>query len=175
MEDGYFTRVVIPQALGGRAVRLCPPVGLHPALPALIEAQAVAACESLTIRPDAASVLLIGHGSASAPGRHLALHDHAASLAKGGRFAQVEAACLEEPPFTADTLARLSGRPVIAIGYFANLGGHVQDDVQALVAAERSARGSEGRLVHFAGNVTDAPAMIGVILDQAGFSGAEGK
>ena len=53
----------------------------------------------------------------------------------------VEAACLEEPPFVADALHGLRAHPVVVIGFFANQGGHVRDDVPALIAAEQAGRG----------------------------------
>ncbi|HQT79295.1 MAG TPA: CbiX/SirB N-terminal domain-containing protein [Rhodopila sp.] len=175
MEDGYFTRVAIPRALGDRPVHLCPPVGIHPAISGMIEHQAAAACASLGIAPGSAAVVLIGHGSASAPGRRLALHDHATAVAATRRFAQVETACLEEAPFVADILRRLRGYPVIAIGYFANLASHVREDVPALLDAEQAERGGGEPTVHFVGNVTENPAMVDIILDQAGFSDTGGE
>ena len=102
----------------------------------LIERQALVACDRLGVPSRDAAVLVVGHGSSSAPGRTLALHRHAARVAATELFARVEAACLEEPPFVADALAGLRAHPVVVIGFFANQGGHVRDDVPALVAAE---------------------------------------
>jgi sirohydrochlorin cobaltochelatase len=167
MEDGWFTRVAIPRALTGTRAHVCPPIGTHPALTGLIRRQATAACEHLSILPHEAAVLLIGHGSASAPGRRLALHGHATALAAERHFATVVPACLEEPPLVADTLAGLRAHAVIAIGYFANLGGHVTQDIPALLLAERAARGTAAPPVHFAGCVTEDPAITEIILDQA--------
>ena len=114
-----------------------------------------------------AAIVLLGHGSSSAPGRALALHRHASRVAATELFARVEAACLEEAPFFADTLARLRGHPVVVIGYFANHGGHVRDDVPALIAAELAPRGTAAPGVRFHGCVTDDPAMVQIIIDQA--------
>ncbi|HEX2940285.1 MAG TPA: CbiX/SirB N-terminal domain-containing protein [Rhodopila sp.] len=174
MEDGYFTRFAIPRALGDIPVHLCPPVGIHPAMPALIRDQAAASCARLGLLPGRTAVLLIGHGSASAPGRRLALHDHGAAVAAAGGFARVETACLEEPPFVADVLRQLRACPVIAIGYFANLASHVREDVPALLNVEQAQRGCMDTPVHFAGNVTENPRMVEVILDQAGLGDTEG-
>jgi sirohydrochlorin ferrochelatase len=121
--------------------------------------QAVPACE--------AAVLVVGHGSSKAPGRALALHRHTAEVAGTGMFARVEAACLEEPPFVAHMLAELRPYPVVVIGFFANRGGHVLDDVPGLIANEQAARGAGGLAVRFHGSVTDDPAMTRIILDHA--------
>ncbi len=61
-------------------VRLCPPVGTHDGMAGLIERQALAACEAMGVPSRTAAVLVVGHGSASAPGRTLALHEHAARV-----------------------------------------------------------------------------------------------
>jgi sirohydrochlorin cobaltochelatase len=168
MEDGYFSRVAVPRALDGRPALFCPPVGIHDGMAGLIERQALAACASSGVPSRTAAVLLIGHGSSSLPGRAMALHRHAARVAATDLFARVEAACLEEPPFVAEVLAGLRAHPVVAIGFFANHGGHVRDDVPALVAAEHLVRGDAGHAVRFHGCVTDDPMMVQIILDQAG-------
>jgi len=167
MEDGYFTQVALPRALLGRAVVMCPPVGVHDGMAGLIERQALSACHDEGISSRSAAVLVVGHGSSSAPGRALALHRHAARVAATEMFARVEAACLEEAPFVADALHALRAHPVIVIGFFANHGGHVTDDVPALIAAEQAARESAGAQVRFHGVVTEDPMMVQVIIDQA--------
>jgi sirohydrochlorin cobaltochelatase len=167
MEDGYFSRVAVPKALGNRPALLCPPVGVHDGMAGLIERQSLAACEAMDIPSRSAAVLVVGHGSASAPGRALALHRHVSRVAGTELFGRVEAACLEEPPFVADALRSLRSHAVVVIGFFANRGGHVRDDVPTLIAAEQMARGDSGRPVVFHGSVTDDPAMTQIILDQA--------
>jgi sirohydrochlorin cobaltochelatase len=199
MEDGYFNRVAIPRAIvaampengaveiswdpaatapAERADRqrilLRPPIGTHDGMAGIIEHQALAGCAHLDVPSRGAAVLVVGHGSSSAPGRVLALHQHAARVASTGLFARVEAACLEEAPFVADALGMLRAHVVVVIGFFANLGGHVRDDVPALIAAERAARGATGRTMLFHRSVTDDPAMTQIILDQA-FGDPEGR
>lgn len=168
MEDGYFTRVSVPRALGDDPrVRLCPPVGLHDAMAGLIAAHVRRGCVAHGEDPAAAAVLLVGHGSARAPGGASALRRHAAALAAGGGFAAVHAAYLEEPPFLRDALAALRGTVVAVAGFFAGEGGHVRDDVPAAVAAEQAARRNAYPPVHNFGSVADNPAVTQIILEQA--------
>jgi sirohydrochlorin cobaltochelatase len=168
MEDGYFNRVAVPRVLQGRPALLCPPVGIHDGMAGLIERQALAGCDSLGIASHAAAILVVGHGSSSAPGQALALHRHASRVAAAELFARVEAACLEEAPFASDALQGLRAHPVVIVGFFANQGGHVRDDVPALVAAEQPARPRKaGVPVLFQGCVAEDPAMIQIIMDQA--------
>ena len=168
MEHGYFSRVAIPRALADRARILCPPVGVHDGIAGLIEHQALAACDDLGVASRTAAIILLGHGSASAPGRALSLHRHAARVAATELFARVEPACLEETPFFTDAASALRTHPVIVIGFFANHGAHVRDDTAALIAAELTARGHAAPAVRFGGCVTDDAAMAQIIIDQAG-------
>ncbi|WP_428492418.1 CbiX/SirB N-terminal domain-containing protein [Rhodopila sp.] len=168
MEDGYFSRVAIPHALAGRpGTILCSAIGVHDAIAGLIERQALAACDDLAIAPPSSAIILIGHGSASAPNQALALHRHAARVVATGLFARVEPACLEQPPFLAETLSGLRRHPVVVIGCFANHGAHVRDDIPRLIAAEQAARAGALPIVRFTGCVTDDPAMPDIIIDQA--------
>ena len=156
MEDGYFTRIAVPKALAGTApsgLRIYPPVGLHPGLSRLIEARAAAG----------PSLILIGHGSARAPGRPMALHGHAERLRAGGRFTDVAVAFLEEAPFAADVLARAEGGTVAVVGVFAGDGMHVRDDLPALIAAARARLGAR---LNDLGSIGDDPGMAGLVLDQ---------
>ena len=178
MEDGYFSKVAVPKALEAALAGavasssrvttwLAPPVGMHDGMAGIIERQALAGCAELGVAPGTAAVVVIGHGSSSAPGRSLALHRHCSRVAAMACFARVQAACLEEAPFVADVLAGLRGYPVVVVGFFANQAGHVLDDIPALLAAERAARGGAGLPVRFHGCVTDDPAIAAIILEQA--------
>jgi sirohydrochlorin cobaltochelatase len=168
MEAGYFTNIAIPKALGADPrVRLCPPVGVHPDMVDIIEAQARAGCASIGVSPAQSAVLVVGHGSASAPGCDLAMQAHAVALAERRIFGQVATACLEEPPLLPDALRTLAEWPVVVIGFFAGEGMHVRDDVPAAIAAEHLRRGAGGLAVVFYGSVTDDPLLRRIIRVQA--------
>jgi sirohydrochlorin cobaltochelatase len=167
MEDGFFSQVATPLALGGRPCHIGPPIGVHGAMPRLIARQATEACRTLGIAPGEAALLVTGHGSATKPGRALALHRHGAQLLAEGRFATVRSACLEEAPFVADALSALRPYPVIVIGFFANHGSHVRDDLPALIATEQAQRGGAGPCVIFAASVVDDAALTRIIIDHA--------
>jgi sirohydrochlorin ferrochelatase len=120
------------------------------------------------IAGDVPSLLVVGHGSARAPGRVTALHGHVARLAASGRFDRVEAAFLEEAPFAGDAMARLRDGPLAVLGFFAGEGMHVRDDLPGLIAAEQAVRGTP--LVD-CGTVAAEPAMREIILALAGGAG----
>jgi sirohydrochlorin cobaltochelatase len=169
MEDGYFTRVAVPRALGGAAgrIRLCPPVGVHDGMAGLIAGCVRAGCTKLGLDPAELAVVVVGHGSARTPGRALALHRHAARVDQDGGFARVEAACLEEAPFLADVLCALRGQTIGVVGFFAGEGGHVLDDVPRLIAAEQAACVPGSIKIHNFGSAADNPGMTEIILAQA--------
>jgi sirohydrochlorin cobaltochelatase len=88
MEDGWFTRVAVPSALAGDTrVVLCPPIGLHPGMASLILDCLDRGCIEHGLDPAGTAVLIVGHGSARAPGRALALHRHTDAVAAAGVFA----------------------------------------------------------------------------------------
>lgn len=164
MEDGWFVREGVPAALRGvdRDVRFHPPVGVHRNMAAL----AIARVEQAGGASAGLSVLLVGHGSARAPGRRMALHRHADWLAQSGRFARAGAAFLEEPPFVGDTLSSWRAEPVVVIGFFSGEGGHVRDDLGQLLRAERARRGATGAPLIDLGLIVDDPAMPDIIVQQ---------
>ncbi len=168
MEDGYFSRVAVPRAVNavsaGRTLRFCPPVGVHPGIGALIEQRVLAWCEATGLYPRSVSMLLVGHGSARAPGRITATHTHAAWLRGRDRFAAVQHAFLEEAPFVADALAGWRNRPVAVVGLFAGSGRHARDDLPGSLLAENTWRAEP---VETAILIGDDPEMRRIILDQA--------
>jgi sirohydrochlorin ferrochelatase len=167
MEQGWFVREAIPAALGAsdrHVLRYHPPVGVHPRMAELAAARVVDACGADATR---VSVLLVGHGSARAPGRRMALHRHADVLAADARLAGARAVFLAEPPFVADALAEWRQEAVAVVGFFAGEGGHAQDELPRALAAERALRGDAGAPVLDLGLVADDPAMPDIILAQA--------
>jgi sirohydrochlorin ferrochelatase len=166
MEQGWFVREAIPRALGGghgHDLRYHDPVGMHPDMATVAAARAQRACGIDTER---FAVLLVGHGSARAPGRRMALHRHAGAMSAAGQFAEVRAAFLEEQPLVAEALRDWRARPVAVLGFFAGEGGHVREDLPALLAAEQAARGDAGAPLLDLGVIGDDPAMPRIILEQ---------
>ena len=59
----------------------------------------------------------------------------------------------------------LRGSPVAVVGWFAGEGGHVREDLPALLSVERGARGDAGAPLLDLGVIADDPAMPNVILE----------
>ncbi len=171
LNDGYFTRIVIPGLLlpfvsASRVVRFCPPVGSHDGIATLVESRLLRHCETFGTDPKSLSVLLVGHGSAQSPGRARTLLRHAATLEAGGRFGWIRVAYLEESPFVSEALASTRGYVVAVIACLANEGTHATNDLPCLIAAERDERGTHWPPVHDLGSIGADEAMPQLIMDQ---------
>jgi sirohydrochlorin cobaltochelatase len=171
LNDGYFTRIVIPDLLmplssASRVVRFCRPVGSHDDIATLIEDRLLRHCELYGTDSKSLSVLLVGHGSARSPGRARTLLRHATTLESRGRFGWVRIAYLEEPPFVGKALASARGHVVAVIACLANEGIHATNDLPSLIAAERDERGTLWPPVHDLGSIGANEAMPRLIMDQ---------
>lgn len=170
LEDGYFTRIAIPDLLmplagQNRVVRFCRPVGSHDRVADLLRARFLRHAEMYGTDPRSLSAVLVGHGSSRDPGRARHLKRHAAKLESSGRFGWLRVAYLEEPPLAAETLASGRGHVTAVIGYLANHGGHATADLPGLIAAERTLRGITWPPVHDLGSIGDDAGMADVIVD----------
>jgi sirohydrochlorin cobaltochelatase len=170
MEDGYFTRVAVPDAVSalpttGHLIHYRPPIGTHPDISRLMEARLIRHCDMYGIEPKFLAVLIVGHGSSRAPGRAILARQHAARLEATGRFGSVRTAFLEESPFLPETLASTRGQQVAVVGYFANAGVHVTQDLPRMIAAERAYRGTNWPPVYDLGMIGDDPGMANLIMD----------
>jgi sirohydrochlorin cobaltochelatase len=176
LEDGYFTRIAIPNLLlprasGSRVIRFCQPIGSHDGIVDLIESRLLRHCELFGTRPKSLSVLLVGHGSAQNPGRARALKRHAATLEAKGRFGWVRIAYLEEPPFAAEALSSARGHVVAVVGFFVNEGMHATKDLPDLIVKERNQRGTHWPPVHDLGPIGADEAMPRLIMDLVAATG----
>ncbi len=142
-------------------LRICPPLGLHPALVRLVAARA---CEALARNGWAsgqASVLLVAHGSRTSVASRRAAELQAARLRSQGTFKAVSTAFLEEKPYLPDALASLPG-PLVVVGLFAAPGIHADQDVTRMLAESRR---TDVDYLGAIGADADIPDVIVEILD----------
>jgi sirohydrochlorin cobaltochelatase len=140
---GWFVSRALPPALDACramhpqvALRVARPLEDHPALAEILLRRARAATPDLAGR---AALVIVAHGSP----------DPAANWPVDSLAAQLRAICggavstaylgLNEPPLPdeLDRLARAGERQIIVVPYFLQLGGHVAEDLPALIAAAR--------------------------------------
>ena len=170
LEDGYFTRIAIPDRLLPRAspsrvIRFYPPVGAHDGFAELLATRLAGHCEMFGIDFKSLSVVLAGHGSSTNPGRSRRLRHHAKLIEDLGRYGRVRTAFLEESPFLSETLAAERGHVVAVIGYLANEGMHATVQLPELIAAERAYRGTNWPPVHDLGCIGGDAILPRMIMD----------
>lgn len=160
MAEGYFTRKVLIQRLAALEipvdVHVLAPLGADPRMPALMLAEALATAERHGLAPDAARLLIVGHGSKIGPASADATRAVAAVIARAARFGRVESAFLEEPEFLEDALMRDAGAPTVVLGFFSGDGLHAAEDVPEAIAE------TQANAV-YAGSIGKSPALVGMI------------
>ncbi len=142
MSDGYYVRTAIPERLGldsggtaaGRRYTLMAPTGLDPRLPEIVADIAAETAGAAGLTAASARLLIVAHGSSKDPASRLAAEAAARAIAAMRRFAGVDTAFLEEPPFLDERLRALPG-PLIVTGFFIGEGMHGAEDMGAAVAA----------------------------------------
>ena len=136
MSGGYYLQEALPARLGvgtkgdagGREVTILSPLGLDPALPALIARRVREAAPANPYSVARTKVLVIAHGSSKSPQSRIAAETFADGLRKCLKTMSVRTAYLEETPFAEDAVAALCARSVV-INFFAGEGRHGGADV----------------------------------------------
>ncbi len=139
MAEGFALRELLPAALAGlsadgRRVHLCRPVGANPRLSGLLSAAALRTCGERHWMPRETTLVVMGHGTLRNPASGATAIGHAGTIARANRFGSVEVAFLDQAPSLPTTLARLTTRQAVVVGFFADRGSHGEKDVPRLLA-----------------------------------------
>lgn len=161
MAEGYILDLLRRRLAGVEGVLLVRPVGVHPRLALVAAVAADTGARARGWDPRATTLLLTGHGTPRHPASSAAAAALAARLEGAGRFARVETAFLEQPPFLPERLAALAAGPVVAVGLFVDAGPHGRDDVEAAIA---TAPGP----IAYTGPLGGLPAIRSILRDLAG-------
>jgi sirohydrochlorin ferrochelatase len=173
MADGYLGNALIPRRLralagGGRALRLCAPVGVAPGLASVLAERLLACCRAAGLDPAATDAIVAGHGMTGSPRSGRAVRAHVEAIARRGLFASVAPGFLEEEPLLGDVLAAAM-RPTVMVGLFAGAGMHAGEDVPRLLAAARACARVP---LHDAGPIGNHPDMPEIVLAQVAAAAA---
>jgi sirohydrochlorin cobaltochelatase len=187
ISEGYFTRTVIPREFeldgpvtksGARTIKYCDPVGSHPRM---TEALLKRARETANDVAEAqTSLVIVGHGTALNDNSAVAVKDQVKRIAAMGRYGEVLAAYMEEPPLVAewDRLTRCPN--VLVLPFFIADGLHSYQDIPVLLGIEeegqpaasqrevfrRNPYSARGRKLYYASAIGTEPMLADVILDQ---------
>ena len=157
--DTLTARVLAARDTQPTPIKLCRPVGSHPALADLISHSAQRLCEARAWPRSGTGLLLLGHGTPRHARSSRSLRRHAARIAETRGFATVACAFLDDAPRVPDALRSMTAAHRVAVGFFADAGPHGADDVERRLA---DATGD----VAYAGPIGCDPGLVDLILDQ---------
>lgn len=193
ISEGYFTQTVIPRELelegavtvrrSGQRWNYCAPVGNHERMTGLLLARARAVAPG--IPESAASLLIVGHGTA--------LNDNSAAAAKRQvekiraleKFAEVHNVYMEEAPLVSAWAELTRTKHVIVVPFFIADGLHSYEDIPVLLGIETETAGAasarvrrgevfrhnphhlRGRELYYASSIGTDPALAEIIAAQA--------
>lgn len=178
--EGYFADEVFPRELdapddGHRAsspdIRYTEPAGTHPAMTAVVEDRVEVTRDGPA---EAAAVVVVGHGTERNERSADSTRSHADRLRDRGRYAEVEALFLDEPPYVDDALEHVSAPEVVLVPLFVADGYHTTADVPAALGHPGVGETAviDGRRVHYTGAVGTEPSLADVIVERAVEAGA---
>ncbi|MCP4822424.1 MAG: cobalamin biosynthesis protein CbiX [Shimia sp.] len=128
MADGWFVGRVLPRRLKGRNLRILPPLGFHPDLPALAASLIQSHLAAQNWREAETHLLLAGHGSAKGDKAALSTRKFAEALSHLLPEIDIIQGLIEESPFIFDAARNLGGQ-AICLPFFALEGGHCKEDI----------------------------------------------
>jgi sirohydrochlorin cobaltochelatase len=189
ISEGYFTQTVIPREfglggpctrIGGRTVKYCAPVGSHDRMTDLLLQRAAAVAPG--VAPAETSLFVVGHGTGLNDNSAVAAKREVARIRELGRYGEVIAAYMEEPPLISKWEELASKPNVVVVPFFIADGLHSYEDIPVLlgIAAESPGAASanaasvfarnpyrlRGRTLYYASSIGTEPGFADVILDQ---------
>jgi sirohydrochlorin cobaltochelatase len=187
ISEGYFTQEVIPREFelagpvterDGRILYYCEPVGNHERMTEVLLHRAVQTAPG--VPPEQTALVIVGHGTT--------LNDRSAEAARRqverirvlGRYAEVHAAYMEEPPLITDWAAFTAQPHVVVIPFFVADGLHSFQDIPVMLGIEsepgealsqrktlwRNPHHLQGRQLYYGSAIGTDPLFAEVILDQ---------
>lgn len=173
--NGGVATTVLPRLLAesGDTARLTvlPPIGLDAEIRRITADIADRAIAAADLDPAETAVLVAGHGSTRRTASEHATGALAAALDRLGRYAEVAAVYLEQPPLASDWRDVTDRRHVVVVPLFISGGRHEETDLPALVRSKGTridgAPMADGRRLWLTTSVGRHPAMAALIARRA--------
>ena len=188
ISEGYFCQQVLPRELrldgpvtqrGGRTLRYCDPVGIHPNMTKLLLQRANEVAPG--VPREQTSLVIVGHGTNLNENSTKAIQDQVKLIREGGHgFAEVVDAYMEEAPFVAEWDKLTTAPNVVVVPFFIADGLHSFQDIPVLLGIEQETGKAlsqmdvfrhnpiplRGRQLYYSSAIGTEPLMAEVILDQ---------
>ncbi|WP_049937801.1 CbiX/SirB N-terminal domain-containing protein [Haloplanus natans] len=201
VSEGYFTEEVIPRELRldfdaadwdsngtsadfvtcapadvNKTVHYCGPVGTHDAMTDVIVRRA----ETVTGDPDVgagAALAVVGHGTKRNENSAKAIQYHADRVRSRGRFDEVRALFMDEPPEIDDVTDHFESDDIVVVPLFIADGYHTQEDIPADMGIAADGGYAvptrlDGHDIWYAGAIGTEALLADVILERAADAGA---
>lgn len=150
ISEGYFTRDVLPRELeltgpvtqvGGRTIRYCDPVGIHPSMTRLLLKRAAEIAPGV---PRAEiSLVIVGHGTSLNENSTAAIKAQVELIKQSGAgFAEVVDAYMEEEPLVAKWDELTTAPNVVVVPFFIADGLHSYEDIPVLLGISEASPGA---------------------------------
>ena len=169
---GYFTETVVPRELGlvgrvtrrsGRVLRLCPPVGAHPHMEAIVRERAREVAPLDAGDEAGATLVVIGHGTDA----HSRSGDTTLAVVERirarGPYRRVLAAFLDQDPRVEQLLPQLADGNVILVPFFMSEGWHAGSTVPATLAISGGRTERGGTTIWYAQPVGTHPSLVDLV------------
>lgn len=156
MAGGWFTRVELPRRLsaaGATDLRILPPFGADPELPALCLSLLEDTARDNGWQLSGTGLLIAGHGSGRSRAPAQAVQDLAERLLP--HVARIACGFVEEPPLISEAARGFTAR-AICLPFFATHAEHVRDDLPRALAQAQF----EGVVLPPLGLAPEVPTMI---------------
>lgn len=207
VSEGYFTEEVIPRELRlsawspdtwdsdglsasattlsatdtGQTVHYCGPVGTHTAMSDVIVRRAETVTGDDAVGPGV-GLAVVGHGTKRNANSAKAIEYHADRIRERGRFDEVRAFFLDEPPDIERIPAEFTTGDVVVVPLFIADGYHTREDIPAdlgivddgeVWAVEDNPATIDGVCIWYAGAVGTEPLTARVIVERVRDAGAD--
>jgi sirohydrochlorin cobaltochelatase len=158
ISEGYFSEVIIPQALGfraegqtefprrqqrgGQALFYCKPVGTHDSMVEPLLARAAEVVEKFPFprapKPRDITLFIAGHGTEQNANSRQAIERQVELVRARNIYGAVEAVFLEEEPRIGDCYQMARTRNIVVVPYFISDGMHARQDIPVLLGQPES-------------------------------------
>jgi len=172
--EGGVATMVLPRLLAAAAdqerLTVLPPIGMDAEVPGMAADLADRAIVDAGLDAGAVAVLVAGHGSLKRNASQRATGALVAALESLGRYGEVAAVYLEQPPLASDWRGVTARRDVVVVPLFVSGGRHEEEDLPTLLRAGGAAldgREVEGRRLWLTPTVGRHPRMADLILRRA--------
>lgn len=178
--EGGVATLVLPRLLkeadvnevdGAARLTVLPPIGMDAEVQGIAADIADRAIAAAGLAPGEVAVLVAGHGSTRRTASERATGALAVALESLGRYGEVGAIYLEQPPLAADWRGVTGRRDVVVVPLFVSGGRHEETDLPDLLRSKDTLLDgtpmADGRRLWLTVAIGRHPAMAGLILRRA--------